>query len=431
MPSARSHPNAHHDAINEHSVGFLLSAEGRAASAQLDAVDDEHLLTELEQLRRRYTPDEAGALVALARLRRRAAAKFPAADRLFFTAASLEQATAHAVATHHAAHIHQHAPPGPILDLGCGIGGDTVALAAHRPVIAYEIDPLRLRLAEANVQALGLEGQVTFYQADWVVELAAGRLPAAAAAFADPARRVGEQRVFRLDQMQPPLSAILQLHDAIHHVGVKIMPGVDKREIPAQCGVEFISHEGVCKEAVLWFGVLATQPRHMPHKHEWHQIWASVHTAAGWQTLTDTTPPPLGPLAAGMTLHEPDPAVIRAGTFAPLCTTLGAHLFDDQIAYMVGDAAITHPLVQSFRLLEIHPFHLKTLQARLQALGISRVELKKRGAPFAPESLRGRLKLADGDRAGVVIFTRQGDARLMLLAERLATKTDKNPGLTL
>jgi hypothetical protein len=160
---------------------------------------------------------------------------------------------------------------------------------------------------------------------------------------------------------------------------------------------------------VLWFGALASHP-----------FWASVHTATGWLALSDTTPPPQGPLAAGMTLHEPDPAVIRAGTFAPLCAALGAHLFDPMIAYMVGDPAITHPLAQSFRILEIHPFNLKVLQTRLQALGISRLELKKRGAPFAPESLRGRLKLPRGDRAGVVIFTRQGDARLMILAERLA-----------
>ena len=209
--------------------------------------------------------------------------------------------------------------------------------------------------------------------------------------------------------MQPPLSVLLQLQARMPHLGIKIMPGVDKKELPPGCGVEFISHEGVCKEAVLWFGPLATGP-----------IWASIHTATGWQKLTDTTPPPLGPLVAGMTLHEPDPAIIRAGTFAPLCHALGAHLFDSQIAYMVGEEALTHPLVQSFRILEIHPFSLKTLQARLQALGMSRVELKKRGAPFAPESLRGRLKLPAGERAGVVIFTRQGDARLMLLAERLS-----------
>lgn len=401
--------NTDFDAINVQSVEFLLSAEGIAASADLVAVDDAYLLTELAQLRRRFSAEQAGALVALARLRRRAATKFPQAERLFFTTAALEQATAYPIAAHHAAYIHQHAASGTVLDLGCGIGGDTLALAEHGPVIAYEIDPLRLRLAEANVRAMGLDARVTFQLADWTSVLAAGELPDAAAAFADPARRVGEQRIFRLDQIQPPISALLRLQAQIPSVGVKIMPGVDKTEIPPECGVEFISHEGVCKEAVLWFGPLATAP-----------MWASVHTNTGWHALYETTPPPVGLLAVGMTLHEPDPAVIRAGTFMPLCKALGAHLFDDQIAYLVGEEAITHPLVQSFRILEIHPFHLKKLQARLHALGISRVELKKRGAPFAPESLRGRLKLVRGDRAGVVIFTRRGDERLMLIAERLA-----------
>jgi hypothetical protein len=409
MPSAHASADSNFDAINAGTVEFLLSAEGRAAAAQLGAVDDEHLLAELAHLRRRFSPEQAGALVALARLRRRAASKFPQADHLFFTSVALEQATAYTVAAHHANHLHHHAPPGPVLDLGCGIGGDTLALAQHRPVIAYEIDPLRLQLAEANVLAMGLESRVTFQQVDWTVAMVQGKLPAAAAAFADPARRMGEQRVFGLEQMQPPLSALLQLQEQVPHLGVKIMPGVDKREVPPHCGIEFISHEGVCKEAVLWFGALATD-----------LIWASVHTPDGWLKLNDTSPPPIGLLQPGMILHEPDPAVIRAGTFAPLCEALGAHLFDGQIAYLVGEEARTHPLVQSFRILEIHPFHLKTLQARLRALGISRVELKKRGAPFAPESLRGRLKLPPGNRAGVVIFTRQGESRLMLLAERLS-----------
>lgn len=399
------------EAINPATLPFLLSDEGRAAAAELSAaaVDDDHLLALLAQLRRRFSAEQAGALVALARLRRSAAGKFPAADRLFFTAEALEQATAAPVAAYRAAWIAQHAPPGPILDLGCGIGGDTLALAAHRPVIAYERDPLRLQLAAANVAALDLPHPVRFTQADWTVDRAAGDLPAAAAAFADPARRVEGKRVFRLDALQPPMGELLALQRMVPALGVKVMPGVADDDLPEQATVEFISHAGVCKEAILWFDVLRGEGRR-----------AAVHGDTGWMTLVASgEPPPLGPLEPGMALHEPDPAVIRAGAFAELCARLDAHLFDPSIAYLVGPPGRHDPLVQSFSVLEIHPFSLKHLQQRLTGLGVGALELKKRGAPFAPESMRGRLRLTPGGVPAVVIFTRRGDERLMILARRM------------
>lgn len=432
---------AHHDAINATTVDFLLSDRGRRAAAQLGeaGIDDAGLLARLTDLRRTFTPDEAGALVALARLRRRARAKFAAADRLFFTAEALEQATAGAVAAHHAAWIDQHAPPGPVLDLGCGIGGDLLALAARRRVIAFERDPVRARLAAANAAALDLGEQVTVHAVDWVAALQDGSLWAlagdaemgdAVAAFADPARRTTgkggqRRRVFRLDALIPPLDTLLALQARIPALGVKVMPSVDDDEIPPGCGVEFISHDGTCKEAVLWFGPLSGPGR-----------WASVHTPAGqipgeqspdeWtRIVSGGAGPPVGPLAEGMMLYEPDPAVIRAGAFAELCARLNAHLFAPDIAYLVSagdvnaaDDPHTDPLVQRFLIQEIHPFSLKRLQERLTARQIGQVELKKRGAPFAPESLRGRLKPTSGGAAATVIFTRRGDERLMIIAQR-------------
>ena len=160
---------------------------------------------------------------------------------------------------------------------------------------------------------------------------------------------------------------------------------------------------------MLWFGAPARDPR-----------WASVYDGEQWHILAAAgAPPPLGPLAAGMILVRAGPGDHPAGAFAELCERLHAHLFDAQIAYVVADDLLPTPLAAAFRVLEVAPFSLKRLNARLRALEISRVELKKRGAPFAPEDLRGRLKLPAQGRPGVVIFTRLGDQPLMLLAERV------------
>lgn len=400
------------EGIEVATVEFLCSPAAQDALTVLQTADlaESQTLALLQPLRRQFTTVQAGALLSLARLRQRATAKFPDAAKLFFTAEALEQATAWPIAQWRATWLDQQAPPGPVLDLGCGIGGDLLALAQRRRVIAFETDPVRLRLAAANVAALGLTQQVTLIQADWTAHLAAGSLPAAAAAFADPARRVAGRRIFSVEAMQPPLSQLVRLQQQLPHLGVKTMPGIQDAELPAHCGVEFISHEGVCKEAILWFGALVK-----------HRRWASVYVDDTWLSRAgdDGQIAPIGALEAGMVLHEPDPALIRAGAFQELCQQLHAHLFDSQIAYLVSPADQTHLLVQSFAIQEVHPFSLNLLNRRLQALGYAIVELKKRGVPFQPEELRPRLKLPKTGKAGVVIFTRRGDERLMLIGERI------------
>jgi hypothetical protein len=398
-------------------IDFLLSTSGKQALAQLQREDvgDARTVPLLEELRRYYSPQWSGALLTLTRLRRKAIDKFPQADQLYFTAEALEQATSFTIADHRARWLHQYAPPGAVLDLGCGIGGDTLALAQYRPVIAYETSGTRLRFAQANAAALGLTEQIDFRLSDWTAELVTGGLPTTAAAFADPARRVDGRRVFSLHQMQPPLAVLQRLQAQIPALGIKVAPGVQSEEIPADCHVEFISHERSCKEALLWFG---------PLRGDSTQRWASVHAGTGWHRLDSSLlPPPLGPLRVGHYLHEPDPAVIRAGSFVELSQMLDAHLFDDQIAYLVGDrpsrSTTAASFVQTFQIEEILPSSLKRLNQRLQALRIGLVELKKRGSPVEPESLRPRLKLTPGGRDAVVILTRQGEERLTLLARRV------------
>jgi hypothetical protein len=123
-----------------------------------------------------------------------------------------------------------------------------------------------------------------------------------------------------------------------------------------------------------------------------------------------------------MVLYEPDPAVIRAGAFVELCRLLDTHLLDPQIAYVAGNEVHASPFAQAFAVEEIHLFGLRTLNRRLQALEIGAVELKKRGVPFAPEELRPQLRLLPGGRPAVVLFTRLGEKRVMIIATRLSAK---------
>ncbi|MBK8050552.1 MAG: hypothetical protein IPK16_27675 [Anaerolineales bacterium] len=256
-----------------------------------------------------------------------------------------------------------------------------------------------------------MAGRVEVRCADWVAAMREGTLPEAAAAFIDPARRVGARRVFHLDQVQPPLADIVALAAQLPVTGVKVMPGVNDGELPADCGVEFVSHEGVCKEAVLWFGPAI-----------WHRRWATILGTETIQAPTDVVSPPLGAIAPGMVLYEPDPALIRAHALAWMCAQLGAHLFDDQIAYLVAPAWRPVSYAQSFTIDEVWPFSLKRLNGRLAALGAGTLELKKRGFPVPPESLRSQLRTTPGGRPLTVIFTRRGNERIMMIGRRLSIR---------
>jgi len=138
----------------------LLTPHGQAAldAATLLAPTDATFLAAFDKLRRRFDPDLAKAAIETVILRSKARGKFPDTERLYFEREALEQATPAAVAGHRAARLAAFAT---VLDLGCGLGADAIALArAGCCVIAVERDPLRAAMAAANFAALNLPIEV-------------------------------------------------------------------------------------------------------------------------------------------------------------------------------------------------------------------------------------------------------------------------------
>jgi hypothetical protein len=383
---------------------WLRSPPGQATLAELGAreLDEADALRELERLRRSLAPERARAALDTALLRRRARAKFAEAGRLYFTREGLEQASAAPVAAHRAARL---APMGEVADLGCGVGGDALALAAAgAAVLAVERDELRLAMAKANAEALGLAGRIMFLQRDLLVEPP----PPAAALFCDPGRRAGGRRRFDVEAYEPPLSHVLGWRASTPALAVKLAPGVDAAALPADAELEFVSLDGELKEAALWCGPLARAARRATLLQSDGRRW-SLEAAS----LSPVACPLSPPLAF---LYEPGPAVIRAGLVTDLAARLGAAQLDSQIAYLTAERHVATPFARAWPILSWRPFGLKALRADLRALGAGPVTVKKRGSPLDTDALARQLSGA-GPRPLVVTLTQAQGRPVALICD--------------
>jgi hypothetical protein len=365
---------------------WLLTDDGQALLARAGALEGGELQAQAE-LRRSAEPGQVAAALTQVELRRRAVPKFGAsAARMYFTPDGLEQATRATVAEHRAARLATFEAK-TLIDLGCGIGGDLLAGSAAGLVCAgVDLDPVRVAVAEANLQALGLPGAVMVADATRVDTTPFD------VAYADPARRSATGRTFRADDWQPPWSFVEELltRDAC----VKVAPGIPHALVPAGVEAEWVSDGGEVKEAALWSGRLASTSRR-----------ATVIGEGGLATLTDDDDPGAEVRAVGEFLYEPDGAVVRAGLVTAVAHGVNGGLVDRHIAYVTSDESFRTPFARGYQVLEELPFREKQLRAALRERGVGRLTIKKRGVDVVPEQLRKRLDLS-GEADATIVLTR-------------------------
>ncbi|RLV50701.1 class I SAM-dependent methyltransferase [Nocardioides mangrovicus] len=381
---------------------WLLSAEGGRLLERAAAMvaDGDPPLRVGERLRREAGPAEVAAALGQVDLRERAVAKFGKdAARMYFTPDGLEQATRAPVAAHRAGRMAA-ADPTSVADLGCGIGGDLLAFArAGLTAAGVDLDPLRVAVARANLDALGLPGAVQ--QAD----ATALDLAPFAVVFADPARRTTSGRSFDPDVWTPPWSFVTGL--LARAACVKTAPGIPHDLVPEDVEAEWVSDHGEVKEAALWAGPLATCRRR-----------ATVLGDGGLATLTEEDDPGAQVRDLGTFLYEPDGAVIRAGLVTAVAAGVEGGLVDEHIAYVTADGAFRTPFARGYRVLETLPYREKQLRAALAGRGVGPLTIKKRGVSVVPEELRRRLALT-GDVPATVVLTRIAGKGTALLVEPL------------
>lgn len=375
----------------------------------LDSLDDSTSTADavalVSRLRRDgHSPQRVAAVLDQYRLRRRARAKFDGfADRMLFTSSGLEQASRLAVAAHHAGRFAA-AGLRRVADLGCGIGGDALALAAlDLEVTAVERDEATAALAAYNLAPFP-SARVKHADALQV------SLDDVDAVWLDPARREGSRRLNRSDDWSPSLDEALAIARK-RPAGIKLAPGMDRTLIPDDAEAQWVSADGDVVELVLWLGGLARD----------HVRRAALVLRAGHPPAELTGPadsPDVDPGVLGNIVYEPEGAVIRARLIGDLARSLEGRMLDSTIAYITADHLTPTPFARAFRVLEHLPFTEKAVSRALTARDVGVLEIKKRGVDIDPAALRTRLRLRGAARA-VLIVTRVAGARTAIIAERI------------
>ena len=382
-------------------VAWLLSEPGRVATAlagALLAVGVSELAAS-GRLRKDSSPEQARAVLALLEGRRVAASKFADAGDLFLDRAAAEQASPSEVALYTAARLARTLEEGTrIADLGCGAGGDALALVEHAPVLAVDLDGRRVAMCAANAAVRGVTSRLEVVRGDITSPLSFAPPGGFGAAWLDPSRRDESGR--RLDPAgwSPPLDVAIEVARRFPAAGIKLAPGIDLDALPEDGDVEFISLRGRLVEAVLWLGAAAE----VPTRATVLPVGASLASARG------AAEPPADVRAPGVYLYDPDPGVGRARLVRQLGRELGAWQLDAATAYLSGDQARSTPFARRFRIIEAGVFSEQRAREALARAGSGRVEVMRRGAPIDTNALERRLNagLRGGDPVHTLALTR-------------------------
>ncbi len=364
----------------------------------LAAGSGEPELTLQDKLRRKYPDDVVRAAFALRELRQRARSKFTRADRMWFDRRGLEQATSEAVGLHKAQRFY-----GRVCDYCSGIGGNTIALATRCDVVAVDSNPAQVLRTKWNAEVYEVAARVAGICADVVT------LPASQDLLhVDPDRRPGgRRRSARVEDCVPGIDYLRRAVREFRGGGIKLSPAGNFANKFADVEYELISLGSECKEAVVWFGALATP-----------DLWRATVLPAGATLFGD----PLEAVASvgelGGYLFDPDPAVVRAGLVDLLAERTGVHRLDRAEEYLSSDRLVESPFFQAFEVHAALPNNERAIRQHFRRAGIGSVEIKARHIPIQADAFRRRLPL-EGSKSAVLIFARVAGRSRALVCRRI------------
>jgi hypothetical protein len=379
-----------------HEVRGNPSLLNTAAEALKSGASELEILTDL---RRRWSSELARAALTIMKMSQRALqGKFHLLQSrlpvFYAVPEALEQATSLPAALHKAAIMAAAVSPGTsAVDIGCGIGGDSIALARHFPLLAMEISPLRALMAHWNLQALSLRHLVV--QCD--IAQGPAHLSSATVLHADPARRsVGRRTV---DQYHPDLQLLERIARSCVLAALKLSPAADFSSLPPG-PLELLSVDGQVVEATLWLG------QNRDALQLGNRTATLIEGVRKWR-MTGTPQPAIPTLATpDQFIFEIAGALTRSGLAWNLLAALQLQPITADGCYATAPTMTAHPALRVFEMLTIVPFDLTRLRRAVASLpedssdstpqlevktrgglGINTDSLQKKLAPYARRSM--------------------------------------------
>ena len=375
-------------------------------------------------LRQEISNSRAAIVMEQAQLRLRAKSKFPNAEAMFFTKRGLEQSTGRSLARYK---TERFAACENVADICCGIGGDLLALhqrggASDGSTTGIDADELTASFARHNLQVCGSDNGrhgTVLYQ-----DFNATSLESYDGLHVDPDRRgkaANYKRTVHGSRFEPSLASVFQRTSHVGLLGIKVAPATPaSNDWPTVIEREWIGDRRECKQQVIWHGDRVDRGGYRT---------ATCVDKSGTATRFSVPEAKLElklPVAdsIGEYLYEPHPTVLAAKLGHVLGRNMDLRPISADVAYVTGKK-VELPLMQSFRVIEVLPLHLKKTAAVLRAMDVGTLEVKRRGVEQIAGDQFMKLKLT-GSRRATVILTRHDRNRLAIIAKRISGYLGEN-----
>jgi len=310
---------------------------------------------------------------------------------------ALEQSTAQDLGRWKA-NLWQHGAG--VLDLCCGMGGDSMFLPTAVSVCGVDLDPLRIAMYKANTKILGCAREAYVGNA---------LQPPCSADFfqIDPARRSdlsGNQR--RLVNLTPNWSEVSTLSKKFLGGLVKLPPSFPLSELPEQAALTYLGTSGDCRECLVGLGSMAST------------MVQAIEVSSGARFAAERAEVDTARLEVqnvGQFLIEPSPTLVRSHLFPLWAAPYSLWQIDPSIAYLSGDQEVpANPWCTCYRVLDACPLGTERVKAMLKKHGIRPMTLKKRGVEVEPAVELKRLKINEGI-PGILFYTRIQNEKFAIL----------------